>query len=312
MFKKMKLSNKIFVFMSLMGLPNVVLFIWQVTHGVVSLVNIIPTIPFVVILFCGIKNLLNPKVRSGEVLPKMYGLDKPDIELEKGESKKNVDFYFNKMAFPHDKKPLLLPTIIFCVIFVGIAMVSMILKFSNNYEEIVTGHIVDQVYLVESSSSVSSSGASSSRKSTLIMTVSYIANNEEHTIEIKDTMALSKMEKLEIDLCIDEKGEFVCVYGQMIKYDIICAVCVFVSILAIMGCVLRFPVCNLAALVVIVVGVVLFAFANVNNWSGCLLHTLTVFGGLFVTVGLMTTVEFLVLRIAFDKGRKIDPNYTVE
>ena len=123
----MKVSDKVFMIVSILGLFNIGLMVYQFCNFVISIWSIIPTVIVVLVIFGNLKNMLSKKVKNGEVAPSKFGA--PPAEKRKLEA--GVDFYASNTAFPSKLTPKQVLSKIIAIV-VCIVLAFMFCGFANN------------------------------------------------------------------------------------------------------------------------------------------------------------------------------------
>lgn len=307
MFKNMSVSTKVFIITSILCLANIGIFIYQVANFKISPWNIIPTILIVLIIGGNLKNMLSSRVKSGEVAPSEFGAPSSSENNQKRDVK-NEDFYAINTSFPSKlSKSNIIVKIVFVIIF-GILSVVFYNCGNKIYDHVVQGHIVATSVEGEVFEEVGQDGYSSTDTRKLVMFVTYEFDGESFKIEIVDSFSHSR-DNDKISLCVKNNGDFICVYDNLVSYNIMFYTSLVLIIVTILGFVFKSPNQYLIMNILIFLGMGMICLFNSYNWSFWLLKDFTLFGGCFFILGLICNIQIFLLRIIFRWCRRRDPNY---
>lgn len=306
MFKKLKVSEKVFLILSLLYLVNIGVFVYQCINLVIDAWNVIPTIIIGYIMYINLKHKFEK--HDEEPVNELQPIDKNDnVQLNNEQQKiyknDNEDFYAFNTSFP---KCLTLKSIIvkivFVIIFIGLTVLFSVLGNNLKYDSVVKGVVVRTV-VTGSVVQVEDGSFKDQRKT--IMFVNYEFNDELREVEVEAPHIVNMVNK-DINLCIDSEGNFKHVYDQVITYDIMFYTCIVLTIFTILGFVFKLPNQYLVMTVIMFLGVGAICLFNSRYWAGALLQPFTVFGGLFLTTGLMAYLLMIVLRTVYLIKQKVD------
>jgi hypothetical protein len=176
------------------------------------------------------------------------------------------------------------------------------------YDQVVTGTIVEKRVEGDVYTEYSSDGATTTDNRVLVMTVSYEVDGTIYRAEVRDSFS-HKRENNFIDLCVNNDGTYVCVYGKLVSLNVMKYASIAFAILTFLGFVFKLPNQYLVVLVFGIFGVGIIALFNFADWSNWLLKDFTLFGGCFFTIGIMCILQLILLRIAHTIGIRRDSNY---
>jgi len=307
MLKNISVSIKVFIITSILCLTNIGIYIYQVINFKISSWNTIPTILIVLIIAGNLKNMLSSKVKRGEVAPSQFGAP-PSSENKQKRNVKNEDFYALNTSFPSKlSKTNIIVKIVFVIIF-GILSVVFYNCGNKTYDYLVQGQIVTTSVEGGVYEDVGHDGNIYTDTRKLEMLVTYEFNGETFEIVIVDAFSNSR-DSDKISLCVKNNGDYICVYDNLISYNIMFYTSIILIILTILGFVFKSPNQYLIMNILMFLGMGTICLFNSYDWSFWLLKDFTLFGGCFFILGLICNIQFFLLRIIFKWCRRRDPDY---
>lgn len=304
MLSNLTTSAKVFLVTSLICLVNVAIFIYQVLNLKISPWNVIPTILVGMIVIGNIKTMVQNKP-----------LDKDTTNKTKKHNIKNADdnedFYAINTSFPSKLTTNnIIVKLVFIGIFVALALLFNTLGSTNQYDLVVKGLIKETYVGGDVYTEIYDGEATTTDTRYLILVVDYEHDGHVYEIEVEDHFSHSRDSDI-IELCIKDNGKFVCVYDNIVTFQIMYYACIILTILTALGFMFRLPNVYLVMLVLIFVGLGVICMFNSFYWAGWLLKDFTLFGGCFFILGVMCYIQMILLRIIHSLHSG-NPNFTLE
>ena len=308
MFKNMKASTKVFLMTAPLALVNIAVLIYQFVHLVISPWNIIPTLLLIFILVGNIINMLGIKLPGRLASLSQFGAPAPS-DAEQNAYRENEDFYAINTSFPTKLtvKNIIWKTL-FLAIFIGLTCLFSVLGANIQYDQVVTGTIIEKRVEGEVYTEYTDDGTTTHDNRVLVMTVSYTVGEDIYRTEVRDNFSHSRDNNF-IKLCVNNDGTYVCPYDKVQSFRIMRYASIVFAIITFLGFVFKLPNQYLALLVIGVVGVGIICLFNSADWGSWLLKDFTLFGGCFVTLCTMSIIQLILLRIMHSIGIRRDGNF---
>ena len=214
MFKKMKVSTKVFIATSLLCLVNIGVFIYQLINLKFSMWAFVPTFLVVMIVVSNIIFMIKNDIKK-EVSKALTNNEKLPRNYTQRRISDNEDFYAINTSFPNKlTTKSIVAKIVFVIVFALLALLFNGILSKIDYDMIVTGNIKETYILGSVHIDEYANELVSSDNRKLVMVVRYEVEGQVNEIEVIDGFSHSR-DNGTISLCVKNDGTFVCAYDNI-------------------------------------------------------------------------------------------------
>lgn len=304
MFKSLKTSTKVFAITSFFCLINIFLFVCQLIHGNISTWNIVSTILCLAIIGFALGKMLKEDLNND-----VYSIEKTKSKTM--EKTQNEDFYAINTSFPKKlTKKSIIVKILFLLIFLSGVILFWVFEHSVKYQHVVCGEVVKVAQYGKLNKEDTEDGIVIIDTRYIVLDVEYEFGGKTFEIKIKDSFSHSRT-NTNINLCLNDDGEFICVNDNIISYNVMFWVCIILAVLTFLGFIFKLPNQYIFMLVLIFVGIGCICLVNSFNWEQWLIKDFTSFGAMCFTLGIICYTQMVVLRIIYTIQKRKNHEYVL-